>query len=59
MAERHLLPLGTAPYSERVRASVAKRKAKLRQQLTDETLEHYGHDAVRSVLAFWKVDLSG
>ena len=58
-AERHLLPPGTAPYSERVRASVAKRKAKLRQQLTDETLEHYGHDAVRSVLAFWKVDLNG
>jgi hypothetical protein len=57
-AERHVPPPGTADYSDRVRNSIAKRKDKLRQQLADPELEHYGHDAVRQVLAFWKVDLS-
>jgi hypothetical protein len=52
-----LRPRNTAPYSERVRKSIIKRKAKLRRLLADDTLEHYGHDAVREVLTFWKVDL--
>jgi hypothetical protein len=57
-AERRTLPPGTAPYSERVRAAIAKRKARFRQQLADPSLEHFGHDAVRDVLAFWNVDLT-
>jgi hypothetical protein len=56
-AERHVQPVGTAPYSERVRNSIARRKTRLRQQLGDTTLEHYGHDAVREVLKSWNVDL--
>lgn len=57
-AERRVSPPGIAPYSERVKYSIAKRKAKLQSQLADKTLEYYGHDAVRKVLAFWKVDMS-
>ena len=57
-AERRTLPPGTASYSERVRAAIAKRKARFRQQLADPALEHFGHDAVREVLAFWNVDLT-
>jgi hypothetical protein len=54
---RHAPPPGTAPFSPRVQAAIAKQKAKLRQQLKDESLKHYEHDAVREVLAFWKVNL--
>ncbi len=57
-AERHVLPPGTAPYSERVEYSITKRKAKLQRQLADKALKHYGHDAVREVLAYWKVHLT-
>lgn len=50
---------GTAPCSERVRAAIAKRKARFSRQLSDPALEHFGHDAEREVLAFWNVDLRG
>lgn len=56
-AERRTLPPGTAPYNDSVRASVERRKAKIRAQLADESLSHYDHDAVRKVLAFWKITL--
>ncbi len=57
-ANRQVLPPGTAPFSERVKASIAKRWAKIRQQLNNTGLEHYPHSAVLDVLAFWKVDLA-
>ena len=41
--------------TNRVQASIEKRKAKFREQLADSALEHYGHDVVREVLTFWKV----
>jgi hypothetical protein len=56
-ADRRVLPPGTAPCTERVQASIERRKAKLREQIADSALEHYGHDVVRDVLAFWKVQL--
>jgi hypothetical protein len=56
-AERRVAPDGTAPHSERVQASIAKRKALIGTRLADRSLDHYGHDSVRAVLQFWKVEL--
>lgn len=56
-ADRDLLPPGTAPFSERVQASIEKRKARFRAQLANPELEYFGHDQVRDVLAFWNVAL--
>jgi hypothetical protein len=56
-AERRILPPGTAYYSDGVKASIQKRKAKFRELLANSALEHYGHADVREVLAFWKVDI--
>ena len=58
-ADRRILPPGTASFSDRVKLSIANRKAKIRRQLNDDSLTHYPCDAVRQVLTFWKVDLSG
>ncbi|HWW24902.1 MAG TPA: hypothetical protein VNZ85_03290 [Caulobacter sp.] len=55
---RERLPPGTAPYTERVRHSIAKRKAKILQQLQNLDLQLYNHDEVRQVLNFWRIDLS-
>lgn len=56
-AERRTLPPGTAPFSDRVQASIEKRKARFREQLANAELEHFGHDDVRQVLQFWNVAL--
>jgi hypothetical protein len=56
-SKRQVLPPGTAPYSDRVKASIQKRKAKFCELLANSGLEYYGHDDVREVLAFWKVVL--
>jgi hypothetical protein len=56
-AERVVLPPGTAPFSERVQSAVARRKARIRAQLEDDSLRHYDRHAVRGVLEFWGVDL--
>lgn len=54
---RKLLPPGAAPFSARVQASIAKRKARIRQQLANPALAHFGHDSVEDVLRFWRVEL--
>jgi len=56
-AERHCLPHGTMPFSNRVRVSIEKRKAELRRLLADATLVGFPKDEVRSVLDFWKIVL--
>ncbi len=56
-AERHELPPGTAPRSDRVRASIARRKAAIRGQLANGELTNFDHDSVREVLAFWRIEL--
>ena len=58
-AERRILPPGTAPYNERVRSSIARRKAKIFRELRDRSLEHYPRDKVREVLKFWNVNSDG
>ncbi|SMF52302.1 hypothetical protein SAMN06265365_1178 [Tistlia consotensis] len=56
-AARRCLPPGTAPFTERVSASVVRRKARIRAQLDDAGLVHYGREDVRAVLRFWRVEL--
>jgi len=56
-ASRQVLPPGTAPFSDRVKASVEKRKAQIRYRLENQALTHYGHSDVRNVLDFWGVEL--
>lgn len=55
-AERKILPTGTAPFSDAVHAAITKRKALIRRQLDDPSLQYFGHDSVREVLVFWNVE---
>lgn len=54
-AQPNLVPPGVSPFSERIAAEIAKRKAKWRADLANPELIHYPRDQVRDVLAFWKV----
>ena len=56
--DRHILPPGTAPESAVARLNASKQKDRIRNQLVDPSLIHYGHDDVRRVLRFWNVDLA-
>jgi hypothetical protein len=56
-ADRKVLPPGTAPFSARVANSIARRKRDLRAMMGDESMSQFPRDAVREVLAFWKMDL--
>lgn len=56
-ADRPILPPGTAPFSERVKASVEKRRARIRMQLADSGLVSFPRDQVRDVVAFWRMDI--
>jgi len=56
-ADRRILPPGTAPIGDRVQTSIEKYKARLRAQLANPHLVHFGHDRVREVLQFWNVSL--
>jgi hypothetical protein len=58
-ADRRILPPGTAPFSDRVRASVEKRRARIQAQLNDTGLVNFPRDEVRKVLAFWNIELEG
>lgn len=51
------LPPGTAPFTQRIRNTIAKRKAKIRADLADAAFLHYPKSEVIEVLKFWKVDL--
>lgn len=57
--ERRSLPPGTAPFSDRVRKAIAKRKAEIQKALADTSLAHYPRDEVQAVLAFWGIELNG
>jgi hypothetical protein len=56
-ATRHILAPGTAPFSARVQASIARRLARFRTQLANLELKHFGHAPVKRVLQFWNVSL--
>lgn len=57
LGDRDVLPPGTALYSDRVKSSIAKRKRRIREQLANPDLKHFGHDDVKQVLQFWGVEL--
>jgi hypothetical protein len=52
-----VLPPGTAPFTPEIEAEIARRKALLKQRLSDQTLTHFPRDEMQAVLAFWKVAL--
>lgn len=52
-----LLPPGTAPFTQRVKSEIEKRKAKLRTQLANADYLHFPKAEVEAVLKFWKVEL--
>lgn len=54
----HRLPPGTAPFTERIRRTIAKRKAKIRADIENAACIHYPRAEVEEVLKFWKVDLN-
>ena len=54
---RCLLPIGTAPFSARIKAEVLKRKNKFRADLGNSGLKHYPRTEVQQVLKFWNVNL--
>lgn len=56
-ADRKVIPSGTAPYNHRVQRAIERRKAQISHQLRTPELTHYGHDAVRAVLDFWRIEL--
>jgi hypothetical protein len=55
--DRDVLPPGTAPFSPRVVASIAKRKRELRRMLADESLSYFPRIEVEKALAFWNIRL--
>lgn len=56
-AERRVLPPGTGPASDAVMRKATARKRQLALLLEDSSLVEYPRDAVREVLAFWKIDV--
>ncbi len=52
-----LLPLGTAPFSERIAREIARRKRKIQADLGDVALLHYPRAEVVEVLKFWCIKL--
>lgn len=56
-AENPAPPPGTAPFSDRVRSAIERRKAELRRLLADTSLVNFPREEVREVLAFWGTTL--
>jgi hypothetical protein len=56
-SERKSPPPGTAPYTYHVQRAIQKRKAQIRDCLTNRALTYYPFDEVREVLEFWKISL--
>ena len=54
---RSCLPPGTAPFNDRVKKAIQKRKNELRDMLTDESLVNFPRKDVRDVLESWKIQL--
>lgn len=50
------LPLGVAPLTDVIRASVEKRKTAIRRDL-EHAGQYYPRDDVRAALAYWKITL--
>lgn len=51
------LPPGTAPFTDRIRHKIARRKAKIRADLANAGYLHYPKTEVEEILSFWKIDL--
>lgn len=56
--DRRVLPAGTGPFDDKIKKRIAERKRKIARDLENFDLVHYPRDSVRSVLEFWKVDLT-
>lgn len=54
---RQILPPGIASFSPAIEAEIRRRKAKFARMLGDMRLTNFPRDAVRDVLAFWKIEL--
>jgi hypothetical protein len=52
-----VLPLGTAPFTERIKREIARRKQKIRSDIGNPALLRYPREEVQSVLKFWKIEL--
>jgi hypothetical protein len=50
-------PLGTAPYSDRVKTAIARRKQALRTSLSHRDLPYLPRESILDVLKFWRVSL--
>lgn len=57
MAEWEVLPPGTGPASDDVMKTANARKRQLTRLPEELLLVRYSRDAVREILAFWKIDL--
>lgn len=56
-SSRKVLPPGTSPFTDRIKAEIAKRKSKWAADISNPALSNYPRDQVRSVLNYWNVTL--
>ncbi len=56
MPGRSSLPLGTAPFSKRIKEAADRRKAAIQKDLASAG-PHYPREEVRKVLAYWNISL--
>lgn len=52
-----ILPPGTAPFTPAIMEEIHRQKTLLRTKMANAELTHFPRDDVRSVLAFWKIEL--
>jgi hypothetical protein len=52
-----VVPLGTAPFNDRVARQIAKRKLKFKADIENLSLTHYPRIEVLEVLKFWGIEL--
>ncbi|HEY5347952.1 MAG TPA: hypothetical protein VIJ72_07145 [Rhizomicrobium sp.] len=56
-ATRQTLPKGTAPFTPRVEAAIAKRRREIAERLKEDSYLNYPRNEVRDVLSFWNVEI--
>ena len=50
-------PLGMAPFTDRVKREIAKRKQKIKADIANSAFQYYPKEEVTDVLNFWKINL--
>jgi hypothetical protein len=53
-----VLPPGTASFTPAILEDIRRRKALIRAKMSDASLTHFPRDEVRTVVEFWRIDLS-